>query len=176
MSRRKKDKNLVVGVLMVCAVIVVAVGAYVKFAPADKIHITDEVIEQTAGGVTVLVPRFEEDGLVFETTEVDVPKDQDPRIFALNLYLRKVAAVPKEVAALTCTVFDTVATVDFNAAFDRSYGTEDEMIVINGILRVLGQFKEIASVMITVEGNVIESIGNLDLTESHRVIRPDPGD
>ena len=177
MSRRNNDKTLVIGVLMVCAVAVLAIGAYVKFAPADEVVNIDEKSEQTVGGgVKILVPRFEEDALRFDITEVEVPADQDPRVFAINLSLRGVAAVPENVVALTCTVEDSIATVDFNAAFDRSYGTEDEMIVLKAILMVMGQFEDVSWVRITVEGSEIETIGNRLLTEPLQVIRPGSGE
>lgn len=174
-NKRKSDKVLFAGVMLVSIIAVVAVGAYVKFAPADEVVNIEEPEEViVVGGVQLLLPFYEDGQLMFERTEKELPEGTDVRVYTINYYLRNVNAVPEDVEVVTCTIKDSIATLDFNAAFARDYGTEDEMILINGMLSTMGQFEDVSFVKITVEGQEIETIGNLDLTELLRVIRLDP--
>ena len=121
--------------------------------------------------ITLFMPTFEDGALEFDTTKGTVPAGADPRVYAINLYLRSLDAVPMDAEALSCTIEDGVATLDFNEEFRQTYGTEDEMILYNGLLKVMGQFDEVASVIFLAEGEPIDTLGNQDLTGSHPVDR-----
>ena len=169
----KGDKSLLVSVLLVCAVVAVGVAAYVKYAPADKVvnQVKNEEPEQLGGGVTVLTPYYAEDELKFTEKQVDVPPDADPMVFAVNTYLRTTTIVPKDAQVNTVTVDEGIATLDFKAAFETTYGTFDESTVINGILATMGQFEDVSFVKFTVEGRQLETLGNMELIDPLAVIR-----
>ncbi len=165
------DKNFIVSIVLVSAVVALGLGAYVKFAPADVVPVDKETKEEEpkSGGIRILIPYYKDNELAFRSESVEVPPGVDKYVFAVNSYLRSVEAVPKDALLLTCTVKDKVATLDFNAPFRTSYGTDDESTLINGLLTVMGQFEEVAFVKVVVEGKKIETLGNFDLIDSQPV-------
>ncbi len=173
----KGDKSFITSVLLVCVIVAVGIAAYVKLAPADKIDDKIVTTEDQEGGVGVqlLTPYYVENELRFKQEPAEVPANTDPKVFAVNRYLRTTKFVPQGAEVLTCTVDNSIATLDFNGAFATSYGTDDESTVVNGILATMGQFPDVAFVRFTVEGRPLETLGNLDLTDPQDVIRL-PGD
>jgi hypothetical protein len=169
----KSERSLIVPVLLICGVVGVGVAAYVKLAPADVVPVEAPVEEQQNGGsgVQLLTPYYANDELRFRTETVEVPENVDPRVFAVNRYLRTTEFVPPDAEIMTVTVSNRTATLDFNAAFNTSYGTTDESTVINGILAVMGQFDDVDYVVFLAEGQPIESLGNLELTDPLPVTR-----
>ncbi|MCH7945175.1 MAG: GerMN domain-containing protein [Armatimonadetes bacterium] len=177
MSNRKSSSSLVVAVLMIGVLGLVGWAAYVKFAPVNEPPAPEPVnqgnpppVEEPLG-VKLFMPTYENGTLGFDTTEGTVPAGADPCVYAVNHYLRSLDAVPEGAAAVSCEIEDGVATLDFNDEFRQTYGTEDEMILYNGILTVMGQFDEVASVRFLAAGEPIDTLGNLDLTGSHPVVR-----
>ncbi len=173
--------------LVIVAIGVLGVGAlagYAKFGPANRVPsdelraearpIKDTDPSSNPGKVKVLTPVYTGDDLTFKEGHRDTPVGQDDRVFAVNEYLKTISAVPTEAKVLTCKIQDGIATLDFTPAFEAGYGTEDERTIIEGILTVLGQFKDIEAVQFTSNGKVIESLGNIDLTVPQRVTRLDP--
>ena len=179
MSNQRSSSSLVIGVLMIGAVGLVGWMAYanlnsvpdvpepgpgkVDFVPPDQV---DE-----PKGVTLFTPAFGNGELGFDTSEGTVPSGTDARVYAINMYLRTLDAVPAAAEAVSCTIEDGVATLDFNDEFRQTYGTEDEMILYTGILRLMGQFDEVDWVRFLADGEPIDTLGNLDLTGSHPVDR-----
>lgn len=168
----KGDKSLVVSVLLVCAVIAVGVTAYIKYAPADKV-VNEKPTEtqEVGGGVRILTPYYADGDLKFSDKSVEVPRDTDPMVFAVNSYLRSAPPVPKDAKLNKVTLERSIAVLDFNEAFNYSYGTMDESTVINGILATMGQFSQVQFVKFTIEGQPLESLGNLELVDPLEVIR-----
>ena len=168
----KTDKSLMVSVLLVCIVVAVGVAAYVKLAPADTVPRETKTEQQTGGDkVHAFTPYYKNDDLAFRSEPMDVPKNADKYVFVIDKYLRSVKAVPQDAVLKTCKLENGVATLDFNKAFDRTYGTFDESTIINGILTVMGQFSEVSYVKFTVEGQKIDTLGNMDLTDPLEVER-----
>ncbi len=176
MSNRNNSISLVVSVLMIGALGVVGWFAY------DKLNDTPE--PPTPGPVNPVPPAPVEElvgvqlflpakggVLEFETQEGTVPVGADPCVYAVNEFLRSLDAVPATAEAVSCVIEDGVATLDFNDEFRRTYGTEDEAILYNGILAVMGQFEEVSSVRFLAAGEPIDTIGNMDLTGFHPVTR-----
>lgn len=167
------ERSLLIGILMLCGVVGIALLAYVKFAPADVVPNQVEIKKEDkgGGGVRLLTPYYKDNELVFRSEEVKVPPGEDKYVFAVNRYLRSVEAVPIDAVLVKCTVKDGLATMDFNAAFRTSYGTDDESTLLNGLMTVMGQFQDVSFIKITVEGKDIESIGNMDLIDPLQVTR-----
>lgn len=167
------DKNLIVSIVMVSVVLLLALLAYVKFAPADVVPQEKEVKEDkpVGGGVRLLTPYYKDNELAFRTSDVEVPPGVDKYVFVVNQYLRSVEAVPKDALLETCTVKDGVATLDFNEAFRTTYGTDDESTLINGLLTVMGQFDDVLFVKVLIKGQKVETLGNYDLIDPQQVQR-----
>ncbi len=157
-----------------------ALAAYVKLGGADKVPASErsatlpgQGAQKSARPVTVLTPRYSDDKLLFDKTQKTSPEGQDAMVYALNEFLAGSKVTPTDARAESCTVKDGVAMVEFSKAFDRTYGTEDEHTVVEGILRTMGQFPEISSVQFNVGGQPLETLGNIDLTTPQPVLRPD---
>lgn len=101
----------------------------------------------------------------------DVPPGVDPKLFTLNDYLSQIKAVPQEARVQSVTVSDGVATIDFPPALRHGYGTEDEQMVVEGICRVMGQFPEVKWVKFTIDGQSVDTLGNIDLSRPLAVTR-----
>lgn len=157
-----------------------ALAAYVKFGGADKVSAEDRGVaaqgatKHESRSVTVLKPHYNDDQLVFDKTEKASPEGKDPMVFAVNEFLAQSKVAPEAARAQTCAIKDGVATIEFSKEFDRTYGTEDEHTIVEGILRTMGQFPEIQSVQFNVNGQPLETLGNIDLTTPQPVLRPEP--
>ncbi len=154
------------------------VGYYVANLPKESGTATKTVRDQTPSrkDVKVYTPRYDKGELKLDPGTVKPPETADPRVFAVNAYLANLGFVPKGSALKTCIVKDGLATLDFNSAFETTYGTEDEQTVVKGLMTTMAQFPEIHSVLITVEGKSIETLGNIDLTQPLPVPVPEKGD
>lgn len=123
--------------------------------------------------VRVLSPHYQGGELSFIATETDVPKGEDPHVFAVNEYLSKVKAVPQDGRLKSCQVSNGVATADFTPALQSGYGTEDEQTVVNGILAAFGAFDDVKYVRFLVDGQPIDTLGNIELKDPQPVLHPD---
>lgn len=161
--------------------IVGALGAYVKFSgtgipqsehrqeeqPGKKTFDPPKVDvkshqDQEVKGFT---PHFSDSGdLTFSSKPLEVPPGEDPRVYAVNTYLKETKIAPAEAKLLSIDVHDGVATLSFNKAFFDGYGTDDERALVQGLQKTLGQFKEIQSLDIRNEGEKVESLGNIELS------------
>lgn len=181
-------KKTLLTVTFLGVAVVGGLAAYVKFAPADKVPANQhrdigqkrlpapEVSihrsnAAASGKVFVFTPRYEGSELKFDSAEVDVPGDQEPAVFAVNEFLRA-SKIPDEAARLlSIDLQDNVATLSFNEAFAGGYGSDDEHTLLDGLRTTLGQFEPIEKFRILIDGQAIESLGNVELSELD-VIRP----
>ncbi len=122
--------------------------------------------------VSILSPEFSGDEMVFTRQQVDVPAGVDPHSFVVNSYLEKIPAVPKEARVISVTVKDGIAEANFNESLRAGYGTEDEQMIVNGILASLGAFPDIKAVRILIDGSPVETLGNIEIKDPQPVIRP----
>lgn len=126
---------------------------------------------ETTSEVEVLKPRYEGNDLKYDRAKATVPQGEDKMVFAVNQYLKDLKMIPAGAKATKATMKSGDLTLDFNTAFDHTYGSEDERTIVDGILRTLGQFAEINSVRFTIEGQQMETLGHLDLTTPQAVLR-----
>ncbi|MCH7903019.1 MAG: GerMN domain-containing protein [Armatimonadetes bacterium] len=168
MTRTNSGKSPVGVVLVLAAVVVLGIAAYVKFAPADEIPREEETLVD--GSVTLVIPTYDEK-LDFSSEPVKVPEGVDQTVFAVNLFLDQLDVVPSDAVAEKIELNNGIASVYFSSEFRRSYGTEDEQILVNGLLVTLGQFPEIEFAKFYAGGRPLETFGNIDLTDPLPVIR-----
>jgi len=125
--------------------------------------------------VTVYTPASSGMDVTFTPGSQDLPAGADPKVFALNAYLKLVPAVPQGAEVTGVVVVSGTATVNGNKAFgEASYGSMDEKLVLDGICATLGQFSDVEKVVIQVEGKPIDSLGHADLTVPMDVIHVAP--
>lgn len=153
-----------------------ALAAYVKFGGASTVP--DDMrkvpnLQQAAGNkdsvkdtkVQLVTPTREGEQLNLGKHESDVPKGEDPRLFALNHFLRESKIVPEDAKAVGIQVKDGIANVDVTPTFNQTYGSLDEEALLKGMCATLAQFKDIDKVQFNVEGKVVSTLGNVDLSE-----------
>ena len=119
------------------------------------------------GKVEVFNATYKGDDLVFSSTELSVPKDESPIVFSLNEYLDTLEFVDKKARVVGAVLSEESGEVKISCTqgMRQTYGTEDESTLFNGIRVVLGQFPQIKTFKLLIEGQPIETFGSVDLTE-----------
>lgn len=180
MASRKSRNNGVIGSLLLISLVGGAVmGAYVITTPDARkvpanLRRVDRTSAKNADMVHALVPKMHGHDLSFEKHNVVAPDGVDQRVFVVNEYLKELHSKgigDAKAKAVGIDVRNGIAYLDFNSAFEETYGTEDEGVVLNGILTSLGQFPEIEKVQFEIDGKAMDSLGDVDLTEPQPVIR-----
>lgn len=98
--------------------------------------------------------------------KISLPHGADPYVFSVNKALESTKLMPSGAAATSAKLdSDGLLTLDFSAAFDHTYGTDDESRITNSIFETLAQFKEVKKVRLTVEGKPLNTLGSSDLSE-----------
>lgn len=160
--------------------VVGAFGAYVKLTPGAKIPVDQHrpsddqkkppppkvgiSTHEENSKVEIFLPKFsEQDDMSFTSKEVDVPKGQDARVYAVNEFLKETKIAPSEAKLMGIDVKDGTAVLSFNAAFFEVAGTDDERAVIGGLQKIFGQFKDIDILDFRNEGSKAEALGNIEL-------------
>jgi hypothetical protein len=100
-----------------------------------------------------------------------VPAGEKPMVFLANATLHELRI--DKARALGVQIKDRNALVDFNEALDKGYGSTEEGYLIKSLQLALGQFPEIDTFQIVINGEVKDSLGQIDLSEPITVIRPD---
>ncbi|MBL8060497.1 MAG: GerMN domain-containing protein [Chthonomonas sp.] len=125
--------------------------------------------------VTVIKPRYEGDAIKYDRHHSEVPEGENKMVFAVNEYLRESGIAPKEARATKAHLSEKgELKLEFNDAFDRTYGSEEERSLVDGILHSLGQFKEIVNVQFFIGDQPMETLGHIDLTAPQPVLRDEP--
>ena len=180
-SKKSKNTGLVVMLLIVSIAGGAVMGAYVVSTPG-ALHVAEDMrrAKETAKAPKEppqrLIPRYNSNGeLTFQKEHVAIPAGEDARVYLINDYLKQLhekgLGDPKA-KALGIDLHNGIASVDFNQAFEESYGSMDEATLLQGIESVLGQFPDIDKVEFRIEGRTMQTTGNIDLTQPQDVIRP----
>jgi hypothetical protein len=114
----------------------------------------------------IFTPKANGAEITLEERKVEVPKGEDPMVFSVNAFLQRAMVSPPEAKLLGVQVDeDGLATLSFNRAFERTYGTLDEKTLLDGIRASMGQFPNVKKILLTIEGQPLETLGGVDLTE-----------
>ena len=176
---------LAVMLLTLCGAGVLA--AYVRMTPAaahvmadtsssgPSVTISEHATPRTqaqsdTNSLHLLVPSIEKNDVALTKAAGDPPDGVRPEVFLVNQTLTSLQI--DGARAIGIDVKDRVAMVDFNSGIEKGYGTIEEGHLIKALQMALGQFKDIDSFQIVVDGKIVDSLGNLDLTEPPKVIRP----
>ena len=176
-SKKKQQKSgygPIVGLIAIGVLGLGALAAYVKFGDASKVpdeyrrvpnNLSSSKATEDPKKVDLITPGREGTDLKLGKHESDVPAGEDPRLFALNHFLRESKIADPKARAVGIEVKDGVALVDFTKEFEQTYGSLDEEAMLKGLTATLAQFKEIQKVQFLVEGRVVSTLGNVDLSE-----------
>ncbi|MBS1719189.1 MAG: GerMN domain-containing protein [Armatimonadetes bacterium] len=99
------------------------------------------------------------------------PSGEDARLSAVNEFLSSSNIVPKGAKAMSISMRDRTAVIEFNEAFNKTYGTIDEQTILTGLRMALGQFDDVDKILLMVSGKPLDSLGSVDTTEPLDVIR-----
>lgn len=120
--------------------------------------------------IVVLSPKEDAEG--FNRTSMTVAQEQDAVVVAVNAFLEKVPAVPTDARVIRCSLDEGLAEIEFSNAFDRSYGSDAEAMIIKGILMSVGQFDEIRKSHLLINGEPLKvGLGNVDISLPQEVLR-----
>jgi len=178
----KSERNLgVIALLAIGAVGLAAVAVYVHKAPKVDFNPPPQPISKpnpaqqqqpkVATKITVYLPSLVGDDIKLTGQPESIPEGQDPIVFAINSFLRQTHIVDPQARLLSAQVRDGVAILDFNPAFRATYGSFDERSILYSVGAILGQIQNIDSFTFHVEGQPLESIGSVDLSDPLPVIR-----
>lgn len=185
-NHNRKPTNGLWGLLLAGALGAGSLAAWVQMNPTKEIPASEKRVsrlpehqdsvhsssETNKGKVQVLKPRYEGDELKYDRHEAEVPTGEDKMVYAVNQYLKASKIAPSDALAVKATLASNGdLKLDFNPAFDHTYGSEDERALVDGILHTLGQFPEINSVSFTIKGEQLETLGHIDLTTPQAVLR-----
>lgn len=184
-----KSKTTAVWIVMLLAVAGVAgIAAYVTHTPRLVPPVSGEPNEPSLNhaktsaqpparhGATIIVftPSMGADGISFSRAMAEVPEGEDAKVFAVNAFLKAAQIAPPDARALGVEMRDDgTAAIGFNQAFARSYGSFEEKSLLDGFAATLGQFAEVKTIRLEVEGRPITSLGSTDLSAAIPVMRPD---
>lgn len=174
MARSNKNSKAPLYVAVCGLAVVGGLGYYIVNSPGRTVPETKPLVQvpqRKTDQAKVYNPSYDRGDLKLKPTLVKVDEKQDPRVFVVNEFLAHLKMVPSGAKLKTCRIESGIATLDFAAPFETSYGTEDEQTVLKGILTTMGQFEDVKQVRFTVEGRTLESLGNVDLTAPQDVIR-----
>ena len=172
-KQKKSNNGPIVGLMVVAVLGLGALAAYVKYGGASKVppemqrvpNLQRPSSKNEHSTVDLVTPSRNGTELKLDKHQSDVPAGEDPRLFALNHYLRQSKIMPADAKAIGIQVKDGVALIDVTPSFNQSFGSLDEEALLKGMTTTLAQFKEIQKVQFFSEGKVVSSLGNVDLSE-----------
>lgn len=185
-NRRTPRTPAVFLVMFLAAAVVAGLAAYVKLTPADTVpeglSRRNEASQRgnkpaasnregDQSSVWVPVPVFNDQVLGFEESEVSVPAGVDPKVAAVNAFLKASRVADPGAEVLGVDVRGGTAHLDFNEAFRTGMGSMDEATLISGLCATLGQFPDVLRIELYVGGERVQELGHLDLSEPQGVIR-----
>jgi hypothetical protein len=174
-----------IGIVAIAALGVTALAAYVRMVPhatvpkeqpaaSAPIVVPPPVVtpKRESVMVTVYNPSMSASGISFEAQQSAVPEGADPKAFAVSEFLKAAQITPANARLLAVQVIDGVAHLGFNRDFDRTYGTFEEKSLLDGFAAALGQFSDVNSYVLEIDGKPVATLGSVSLGEPVLVIRP----
>src|SRR6185436_16789806 len=178
MSRIKQRRNRLTAaltLLMIAAAGTVALALYVQLTPgASRIRPPDNDLKgmpevssaQNLQNVLIPVARFEEGKLHFQSRSFRIDSGADRKVEAVNEFLKGSNLLPQGVRLMSIDVEQGVAGLHFTEGFDSGTGSTDEATLVYGLRAVLGQFEDVHSIRVFVDGRQIEELGHVEFGDS----------
>jgi lipoprotein-anchoring transpeptidase ErfK/SrfK len=172
MGKTKRDTPgagplIVLGV--VAALILGVLIYYVKSSPIADLKPTAP--DRNAPHVTVRIPVIKRAGPDprFDMEVRQMQAGADPVIESVNAFLEATHIVQPEARLVSAKVEGDNITLDFTTNFNQSYGTDDEAMLIKGIMRALNSNCRSKTATFTAGGKPIETLGNIDITGPQKI-------
>ena len=157
---------------MIAAAGTVALALYVQLTPgASRIRPMDdaqkgmpEASVSQSNNVLIPVPKFEEGKLHFQSRSLPLSSDSDRKLEAVSEFLKESNLIGTA-RLMSIDVQDGVASLHFTEGFDEGMSSTDEATLLYGLRAVLGQFEDVKSLRIFVEGRQIEELGHFEIVD-----------
>lgn len=108
------------------------------------------------------------------TKEIALKPGEDARVRSLGETVKSLGYA--EVRVLKVDVEKGEATVDMSPGLlNLGFGSSEESTLIKALGQTLGQFEDVKTFTLRVDGQKVDSLGHLELSEPTPVIRPDQG-
>jgi hypothetical protein len=154
-------------------------AAYIKYSPGAS-RVPSSMHRQTTtdpGKVKVSHSHFDaNNGVTTNNSDETVPSGEDPKVFAINESIHKLAFVAKDAKVLGVDVRDGTAFLDFNKAFDGGYSSAQGGQVLQGVMDTLKQFTEIKQAQFEIDGKPLDSLGEVDTSQPVPITDPSAQD
>ena len=191
MAKRSKKRSGSKGILVLMITAFLGAGvlaAYVRFNPsaahvaqADRFDQPEVIIQSrkvdhsasiplSSAPNNILVPALQNNEVVLARPLGPVPDGIKPEVYVVNETLSSLLIDKAKV--LDISVTKGLALIHCTSEIQKGYGTMEEGNLIKSLQMALGQFKQINSYQLVIEGHTVESLGNIDLTTPVKVIRP----
>jgi spore germination protein GerM len=123
--------------------------------------------------VTIYHVEVEKNKAVLHPSSVSIPPEENPMESALKMLFKQgdkpsaANPIPEGTRLLALRVKGNLATLDLNRKFQENFqgGAEGEGLTLGAICRTLAQFPGIKRVQILIEGEKIDTLGNIDLSQ-----------
>ncbi len=102
--------------------------------------------------------------------EKPVPDGEDPKAFVTRETIQGLGL--STVQSRGVKLDGGTAVLDFNAAVRDGLGSSEEGDLLKALQMALGQFSDVDSIRIAVDGQVVEELGHVEVAEPLPVIRP----
>ena len=121
-------------------------------------------------GAPVQVPELQGDKVALTSDKVEVPDGEDAKKFIAEAVVKDISL--ENVKVLGVEVRHGVAVINFGGDIDAGMGSQQEGRMLTELQMGFGQFPEVRRIEIDKEGERLDSLGHIDLTEPISVIRP----
>lgn len=167
MSKKTKKDTPGSGPLVVLAVLAIIVAGglfyYVKYGPTKE-PMSPKTGRPTSRKVEIPKATAGNDGATFSSETRDLPEGTDAIEASVNGFLESVPAVQPEARLQAVKYEGDNAELEFSSNFNQTYGTDDESIIIKGIMKAVSANKpDVKTVTFLAGGKPIETLGSIDL-------------
>lgn len=176
----KSGKSLIPWLAFICFAIFIGFLIYAKLGPGlettpqndkqDTVTQTNDAHPKSQ--VRVPIARNEDGNVNIQSEIRDRNPNQDPVVIAVNAFLTETHITPPEAHLIKTTFEGDHLILEFNTAFNRTYGTDDEKTLLKGILIAVKENSRAKTVSFYADGKEIETLGSVDLTGKTPVDMP----
>ena len=122
----------------------------------------------------VQVPEMKDQDVTLKSEKTDVPSGEDPKKFIAEEVVKDVSL--ENVRVHGVDVHNGVAVINFAGDIDAGMGSEQEAHFLKELQKGFGQFPEVRRIEIDKDGEPLEELGHIDLSDPLPVIRPGESD
>ena len=134
--------------------------------PADD----GDTAPETKSSEQIRLPEIKGEDVSLQSDKVDVPDGEDSKKFLAERVVKDLSL--SNVTVHGVDVRNGVAVINFGGDIDAGMGSEQEGNFLKELQTGFGQFSQIKRIEIDKEGEPLESLGHIDLTDPIPVTRP----